>query len=217
MDARVLLVARDPEGEPPRPELTGLLGRERAVALEEILLRRVAAWAAEVAPGSVHLMCESPAAESAVRRIVGDATMLPGHIGEQPARLLQDAVDALFRTGSEPVLVVWPELPRWRIDHATGALGDLADGCDVSVGPVFDGGFYLLALAGPVPFLGTGPEEGLRSPESMARMLAAVHAAGLEAGLLRPERGLRREADVRAALADPLLDGELRGVLDSAR
>ena len=34
-------------------------------------------------------------------------------------------------------------------------------------------------------------------------------------GLLRAERGLARPADVRAALADPLLDPELRALLDS--
>ncbi|HZE06936.1 MAG TPA: DUF2064 domain-containing protein [Solirubrobacteraceae bacterium] len=217
MDARVLLVARDPEGEPLRPELADLLGRERYVRLEEILLRRAAAWAAEVARGAVWVRCEPGGGEEAVRRIVGGGLRVLGPGEPGAARRLQDGVDAVFREGPGPLLVAWPELLRWRTDHATGALGDLAGGCDISVGPVFDGGFYLLALARPVPFLGTGPEDGLRSPESMARMLAAVNAAGLEAGLLRAERGLRREADLRAALADPLLDGELRAVLDSAR
>jgi hypothetical protein len=33
-------------------------------------------------------------------------------------------------------------------------------------------------------------------------------------GLLRAERGLRRPGDVRAALADPLLDHELRELLE---
>jgi hypothetical protein len=35
----------------------------------------------------------------------------------------------------------------------------------------------------------------------------------LEVGLLRTQRGLRTPADVRALLADPMTDDELRGLL----
>jgi hypothetical protein len=35
--------------------------------------------------------------------------------------------------------------------------------------------------------------------------------------MLRAERGLRSPSDVRAALADPLLDPELRALLDYGR
>ena len=119
--------------------------------------------------------------------------------------------------GDGPLLVAWPDLPLWRAEHAAAAFDDLAAGCGVSVGPVFDGGLYLLALARLVPSLLELPEEGWGGPEAMGRMLLAAHEAGLEAGLLRAERGLRRPADVRAAVADPLLDAELRRLLDSGR
>jgi hypothetical protein len=48
----------------------------------------------------------------------------------------------------------------------------------------------------------------------MRLVLGAINEAGVAVGLLRAERGLRRPADVRAALADPLLDAELRALLD---
>jgi hypothetical protein len=35
--------------------------------------------------------------------------------------------------------------------------------------------------------------------------IGAAREAGLEIGILRPERALRRPADVRGALADPLV------------
>ncbi|MBV8941466.1 MAG: hypothetical protein JO240_07020, partial [Solirubrobacterales bacterium] len=47
--------------------------------------------------------------------------------------------------------------------------------------------------------------------------VAAVRAAGLHVGLLRAERPLHRPADVRAALADPLLPGEVGRVLSGAK
>ena len=111
------------------------------------------------------------------------------------------------------MLIVWPDLPRWRPEHARGALTDLSDGCDLSLGPVFDGGFYLIALARPLPALFTLPEQAWRSPDAMSIAITAAHEAGLEVGLLRTERGLHRPEDVRAALADPLLDSELRSLL----
>jgi glycosyltransferase A (GT-A) superfamily protein (DUF2064 family) len=213
LTARVLVVAHAPEAEPLRPELAELLGPARYVRLEEILLARALAWAAEVAPGRVHVAVEPDRAEPALRRVVGDVAELFAPSGAGASGRVSRAADRLFAAGDGPLLIVWPELPRWRPAHASGALGDLADGCDVSVGPVFDGGFYLVALARFTPAIFEIPDDTWRHPEAMGRMLAAAHQAGLDAGLLRAERALRRPADVEAELADPLLDEELREVL----
>ncbi len=56
-------------------------------------------------------------------------------------------------------------------------------------------------------------DESGRSSDILAMTLALVARGGLEAGLLRAERALRSPADVAAALADPLLDNELREIL----
>lgn len=112
-----------------------------------------------------------------------------------------------------PVLVVWPVLAVWRAEHALGALDDLADGCQVSVGPVFDGGLYLLALAGLTPWLGELAGGAWSGPETLGRMFAGAAQASHAVGMLRAERALRRPADVRAAWSDPLLDPELRTLL----
>ncbi len=217
MDARVLLLARDPGAEPLRPELAALLGPTRYVRLEEMLLARAAAWSAAVAPGRVHVAFEPAGAGSSVRELVGEEADLFAQAGEGASRRVAAAARRVFDAGDGPVLIVWPDLPRWRPEHAAGALDDLGDGCDVSVGPVFDGGFYLVALARFAPAVFELPDDGWRHPEAMGRMLAAAHQAGLDAGLLRAERALRRPSDVRAFLADPLLDDELRDVLDSLR
>jgi hypothetical protein len=115
--------------------------------------------------------------------------------------------------GAGPLLLLWPDLPRWRPAHLDAALSDLADGCDLSLGPVFDGGFYLLALARPLPGLLELPAESWRRPDAMTTTLAAAAKGGVEVGLLRAERALRTPADVAAALADPLLDQDLRNLL----
>lgn len=192
-----------------------MLGDAGVVVLERLLITRAAAWAAEVAgPGGVYVAFEPEGAAPGLERLVGGGAQLFPQAGAGTSERLRNAVTRVAGSrGGRPVLVAWPELPRWRTAHAAGALDDLRAGCDVSVGPVFDGGFYLVALARPVPALLDGPDDAWRGPEAMGRALAAAHDAGLKAGLLRAERGLRREADVRAALADPLLDPELAAVL----
>jgi hypothetical protein len=47
----------------------------------------------------------------------------------------------------------------------------------------------------------------------MSAAIVAAREADLEVGLLRTERGLRQPEDLRALLADPLTDPEIRGLL----
>jgi hypothetical protein len=47
----------------------------------------------------------------------------------------------------------------------------------------------------------------------MTMGIAAARDMGLEVGILRTERALHRPADVRAALADPTLPGEVAQIL----
>jgi len=112
-----------------------------------------------------------------------------------------------------PTVIVWPELPLWLPETGTAALDDLAAGCSVSIGPMFDGTLYLLALAEPIPELLALGERPWQGVQAMTRVFGVVEGRQLEVGLLRAERGLRRPDDVRALRADPLTDEELRGLL----
>ena len=94
-------------------------------------------------------------------------------------------------------------------------LADLRSGCELVLGPVIDGGFYLVGLNQPHERLLEAVQAAVGSPDAMALGFAAVQEAGLELGLLRTERALRRPADVRAALADPCLPDAIRAVLSS--
>ena len=172
---------------PASPELRELLGAERAARLEQLLLARVMRWASGLSPAGVRVAAEDEG--------------------------LADAVHRAFSDGGGPLVVAWPALPRWGPEHADGVLDDLGAGCDASVGPVFDGGLYLLALTRALPALFALPSEAWDSPDAMGRVLEAINEEGAAVGLLRAERGLRRPGDVRAALADPLLDDELRALL----
>ncbi|HEX3831258.1 MAG TPA: hypothetical protein VHW04_04755 [Solirubrobacteraceae bacterium] len=157
----------------------------RPEPLEQELVGRARRWADELAPGGVF--------------------PTPAGVGK--------AVAGLFAGGEGPVLVVWPELVRWRSDHAAGALDDLADDCEISVGPMFDGGFYLVAFARFVPALLDLPDDAWQARDPIGLVADVARRSGLGIGLLRTERGLRTPADVSALLADPLVDDELRRLL----
>lgn len=213
MTPAVLIMARAPRRGEVRRALEPLLGPDRSAALQAALIVQAFAWGREVAPGAVNVAHEPPDAAAELRRLLGsDAALFPQN-GDGIAGRLADAAARVFVHHSGPLLIVWPDLPRLRSHHARAALGDLEAGCDLVLGPAIDGGFYLIGLARPLPQLFALPEQAWRSPDAMTIGLAAARDSGLEIGLLRAERVLHRPADVRAALADPLLPPDLEQIL----
>ena len=175
-------MAPDPERSRRRREaLAQLLGTDaRILAVEEMLERRAVQWARTVA-GQTGADVETGAA----------------------------GTSGVALAGAGPTLFAWPELPRWLPETGAAALADLKAGCAASIGPVFDGRLYLVAVAEPIP----GLVEALSRSPTMARVLRVIEERKLEVGLLRAERGLRDGDDMRALLADPLTDPELLGLL----
>jgi glycosyltransferase A (GT-A) superfamily protein (DUF2064 family) len=137
-----------------------------------------------------------------------DAVVRNAEPGEGFVEVVRDA-DLL----QAPLVIIAPSLPVWPAELAEAALSDLDAGCALAIGPVFDGGLYLLALGGPVPGLDELSEDELGGRHVMNGLIELTVRDELEVGLLRTQRGLRTEADVLAVLADPLTDGELRGLL----
>jgi glycosyltransferase A (GT-A) superfamily protein (DUF2064 family) len=205
----VLIMARAPRRGEVRRALEPLLGPDRAAALQAALIVQAFVWGRSVAPGEVHVAYEPPDAAAELRLLLGAQTALFPQNGDGIAGRLADAAARVFVHHSGPLLIAWPDLPRLHEQHARAALSDLEAGCDVVLGPAIDGGFYLIGLARPLPRLFSLPEQAWRSPDAMTIGLAAARESGLEIGLLRAERALHRPADVRAALADPLLPPDL--------
>jgi hypothetical protein len=163
------------------------LGSERAVAVRALLVERARDWAA-------------------------------GAFGADAVRVVEQgsfaAALAADGAGIGPVVAIVPELPVWHPELAGAVLGDLADGCALALAPIFDRGLYLLALADPgAEAVAALAALDLAGPGGMTELIGLAQQSGWEVGLLRAERGLRRARDVRALLADPLTDPELRALL----
>jgi glycosyltransferase A (GT-A) superfamily protein (DUF2064 family) len=214
----VLIMVRAPRRGEVRRALEPVLGASGCVALQSALITQTVAWAHAVSPGHVHVAHDPPDAGPELRELLGpDASVFPQN-GDGIAGRLADAVARVYsRSSGGPLLVAWPDLPRMRREHAVAALDDIDSGCDVVLGPAIDGGLYLVGLARPLPKLFALPERAWRSADVMTLASSAAHDAGMEIGILRAERALHRPADVRAALADPLLAPGLARMLQPAR
>ncbi len=209
----VLIMARAPRRGEVRRALEPMIGADACMALQTALIVQALAWARELDPRAIHVAHEPPDAAAELRLLAGPDVVLFPQNGEGIAGRLADGSARVFSRGSGPLLIVWPDLPRLRRSHADAALDDLAAGCDVVLGPVFDGGFYLVAVSRPMPKLFGLPELTWRGADAMALALAAASQGGLEVGILRAERALHRPPDVRAALADPTLPPEVARAL----
>lgn len=214
-DPAVVVMARAPRRGQVRLALEPLLGADRCAALQATLIRSTVAWGREVAPEAIHIAHDPPDC-AAEMRVLAPGTILFPQNGDGIAGRLADAAARVFARHAGPLLIVWPDLCRLRLEHARAALDDLHSGCDVVLGPALEGGFYLIGVNRPLPKLFALPEQDWRSPDAMALAVSAVRAADLELGILRAERPLHRPADVRAALADPLLPGEVAEILRRA-
>jgi glycosyltransferase A (GT-A) superfamily protein (DUF2064 family) len=214
--AAVLIMARAPRRGEVRQALEPLLGAAACLRLHTELILSTAAWGAAVAGGRVHLAHEPPDAAPELRRLLAGVPLLPQN-GDGLAARVGDAASRVFAHHHGPLLIVWPDLPRLLPAHAAAALSDLRDGCRLVLGPTVDGGLYMIGLSQVIPELFAIPERVWRGGDLVAAAYAASAAAKLQVGLLRAERGLRRPADVRAALADPLLPARLRRILEPGR
>lgn len=209
----VLIMARAPRRGQVRRALEPLLGADRCAALQVKLIQAAVAWGEEVAPNAVHVAHDPPDSAAEIRLLLGRERIIFPQNGDGISGRIADAAARVFARHTGPLLIVWPDLPRLRPEAARAALDDLRAGCDVVLGPALEGGFYLIAINRPLPKLFALPEGVWRSPDAMALAIGAVRAAGLELGVLRAERPLQRPADVRAALADPLLPEDVGQIL----
>jgi glycosyltransferase A (GT-A) superfamily protein (DUF2064 family) len=199
-----------------RRALEPVLGVAGAVKVHATLLVQAAEWGRALGPDALYAAYEPPDAGPEIQALMGDDVLGFPQVGEGIAGRFRHAVGRVFEDGAGPILIVWPDLPNLKVTHGTEALADLEAGADIVLGPVFDGGFYLIGLPRPLPQLFELDEKDWRGPGAVGIAMAAALQTGptpLEVGLLRVERALHRPSDVRAALADPLLPAPMAKVL----
>ena len=208
--AAALVIADAPGAPDVLAGLAPLLDAERRAALQALLVRRAAAWAAAAAPGRAAIAVAPAGAVAAVAALLPAGVTAFAQEGDGRAAVLTAAV---ARVAHGPVLIALPGCPRLGAAHAEAALADLAAGCDVVFGSTLDGGWYLAGLREPRPELLTVAPDAWQRAGGIGLVLERAREAGASVGMLRHERMLETPGDVAALLADPLLDAELRAAL----
>jgi rSAM/selenodomain-associated transferase 1 len=204
----------------PRPGLCNtrletLLGRDGCARLQEALIARALRWAAAI--GDPYLAFTPGDAREEIAALVPDGTRLLAQVEGDVGARLAAVTSAVLEEHGGPVVLVGVRTPQLRPVVGRQALEDLARGVDVTVGPAADGGYYLIGLREPHPEVFALPSEAWGAPRVAELTFAAAAAAGLSLGLLRAERHLDAEADVRAFLADPLSPPDIVAVLGLPR
>lgn len=210
-------MAKAPRAGSVKTRLEPLLGREGCAALQAELIAVTSAWAVEVAPGRAYVACgpDAAAVDEVAAHAAPGAELFADAGGDLGDRLVA-ATARVLGAHSEPLLVVGTDMPLLRNADADAAERALRDGADAIFGPAVDGGYWLVALAAPLPGLfELGEDWG--GPRVLERSLALAAAHGLRIELLEERRDIDDPADARAVLAEPDLPVRVAELLRSGR
>lgn len=189
--SRVAVFAKAPVPGEVKTRLVPLLGAEGAARLQEALVRRALAIAAESAVGDVELWCaphaDHPFFERCARELgVRTRSQPAGDLG----RRMQAAFDAAFADGRALVLVGsdCPALSAADLREAREALRTH----DAAFTPAEDGGYVLVAMARPVAGVFEGVDWGTgrvmrQTRERLAAAGARVRELPVRWDVDRPE------------------------------
>jgi uncharacterized protein len=203
----VLVFVRAPERGRVKTRLAAEVGDDAALAVYRALAERAFA-AARVSGADVRVHCTPAGAAGAVERWLGPgAAYLPqgeGGLGER----MRAAFDAAFAAGYRRVAVIGSDLPAMSAALLEEAFRRLEDAPAV-VGPAADGGYYLLALRGPVPGVFDGIDWS--TPVVLRQTLDRLAAAGIRPALLGTHRDVDAAADLTPELRALAFGDDARG------
>jgi glycosyltransferase A (GT-A) superfamily protein (DUF2064 family) len=207
-----LVLARAPDDPAALPGLAPRLGPGRTAALQALLIRRAAAWAAAVAPGAAFIAVPPREAAGVATPADADLDAVAALIPGVAVFAAADLDAAIARVGRGPLLVAGTGCPRLGAAHAAAAIADLRAGCDIVFGATLEGGWYLAGLREPRPEL---LSVAVLREGGIGAVLGRARELGAEVGLLRHERVLATPGDAAALIADPLVDDTLRAALSA--
>ena len=186
----VLVFARAPEPGRVKTRLAATLGDAAALAVYRWLAERTVGEARRV-PECRVTVCHAGAAPALAEWLGVDLALRAQCEGDLGARIADAAAHA-FAAGARRVAIVGtdcPDLDARRIGAALDALDD----ADAAFGPADDGGYYLVALARPLPALFR--DVPWSAPDTLDATLAVARREGLHVALLPTLQDVDTAAD----------------------
>ena len=196
---RIAVFAKAPTPGSVKTRLVPLLGAQGAARLHEGLVNHAISAAAATRPATLQLWCSPDAshpflAACAARFGCETRTQQGGDLGERMAHAFE---------GNSPLVLIGSDCPPLRGSHISQAW-DALEFHDAVIAPAEDGGYALIALARPCPFLFSDIAWGEASVMQRTReRLARAKLSWLELATLwdvdRPEDYERLRASAMAA------------------
>jgi rSAM/selenodomain-associated transferase 1 len=178
---RLLVFARAPVPGFTKTRLIPALGPEGAAALHTRMLRHVLAEGATVAADR-ELWCAADANHPVLQQLATEfgyrrCTQSGADLGERMLRAFMAAGASGF-----PAVLMGSDAPGLGRDRIAAAIRELQSGADVVLVPALDGGYVLIGLSQPVPWLFSGITWG--GSEVAAHTLARCQELSLRSVLL---------------------------------
>jgi len=184
MTPRVVLFTRHPTPGQAKTRLIPALGADGAAALHRRLTER--ALSTMRASGLPMEVCTTGAPITNFRTWLGSGVALVDQgEGDLGARLL--------RAAAPPVILIGADIPGLAASHLLNAAAALHT-CPAVIGPAEDGGYYLLGLRDPMPFLFDAMPWG--TDQVLALTLHRLTSRGITPVLLEPLADLDRPEDL---------------------
>ncbi|MDD9820041.1 MAG: TIGR04282 family arsenosugar biosynthesis glycosyltransferase [Nitrospira sp.] len=194
----IIICARAPVPGAVKTRMCPPLTLDEAATLQGSLVMDAVAVACSLRGIATYVACEPGVAHPFFRALAGRHRLSwCDQAGDDLGQRMDHAFTGVFARGHRYAVLVGTDVPTLAVRHYRRA-GELLQSCDVVFGPAEDGGYYLVALKRPAPWLFDG------IPWSTAGVLARsqerVQAWGLTVGLLDYERDLDTFDDVRAVV-----------------
>lgn len=191
MHPTILLMAKAPRPSFVKTRLAAQIGPAEATDLYRRLVERQIRDIPTAWPLEVHFAPED--AEVEMRAWLGAGPkFVPQVDGDLGARL-SAAFDHAFTQGARTAIAIGGDCPELGVDDFHQAAGVLQRK-DVVLGPACDGGYYLIGLRGPAPFLFA--HMPWSTPEVLSTTVDRLEQAGLSLELL----GVKEDVDDSASM-----------------
>lgn len=194
----LLIFVKDPEAGNVKTRLAADLGAERAARVYRGLAEAVIRPLVPLAEEGIELtVCYAPSgSEAAVRRWLGPDLRYEAQWGESLSERLEYATSSAFARGASRAVVIGSDCPEVDADTVLRAFRAL-DEREVVLGPAADGGYYLLGLSRPVPWLFRGMPWS--TPSLFGATVDRLRAEGVHAAFLEEKRDVDRVGDLEHA------------------
>lgn len=182
-----------------KTRLAAEVGAHSAAEIYRVLGRRVVSACARMGAGHETVVWFAPAEARPVVRAWLEGLSVAAYRAQVPGALgarLSAAFQRHFDDGARRVIVIGSDCPTVDASVVTQALAAL-DAHDLVLGPAHDGGYYLIGLRAPAPYLFRGI--AWSTDAVLGQTLARARQVALSVALLPTRRDIDTASDARVA------------------